>query len=418
MDFSFLHAADLHLGSPFLGLSSNDEELACRVASASREAFEELVDQAISIQVKFVVIAGDIYDGDWKDTTIGHFFNRQMARLAREGIPVYQVRGNHDAESVITSAVTLPDSVNVFSSRRPETFLIPELKVALHGQSFANRAVPENLALTYPAPEPGMFNIGVLHTSCDGRPPHANYAPCSVQDLLQRGYQYWALGHCHEYEVVNTIPPVIFPGNLQGRSIRETGPKGAVVVEVEDGEVTGFSRVPLARIQWALISADLTGVTSEEEAFHIFQAEIQKEVDKARGTPLVLRMILTGTTPLHKMLRTQKERVKDEVYAAASRCTDEIWLESVKVQTSETSTVPTAHDAPLAAIELKALLDSIRGSPEVLQEARAALAQVKGKLPAMEVPPEIFSDEGIANLLDEAGELLLSFGLSSEERIA
>jgi DNA repair exonuclease SbcCD nuclease subunit len=107
MDFSFLHAADLHLGSPFLGLSSNDEELARRVAAASREAFEELVDQAICRQVKFVVIAGDIYDGDWKDTTIGHFFNRQMARLAREGIPVYKVRGNHDAESVITSAVTV-----------------------------------------------------------------------------------------------------------------------------------------------------------------------------------------------------------------------------------------------------------------------------------------------------------------------
>src|ERR1035437_8657283 len=256
MEFFFLHAADLHLGSPFLGLSSTDEDLARRVASASREAFEELVDQAISRQVNFVVIAGDIYDGDWKDTTIGHFFNRQMARLARAGIPVYNVRGNHDAESVITSAVTLPDSVKVFSSKRPETFQIPELRVALHGQSFPNRAVPENLALTYPAPVPGWFNIGVLHTSCDGRPNHDNYAPCSVQDLLQRGYQYWALGHCHEYEVVNLAPPIIFPGNLQGRSIRETGLKGAVVVEVEDGEVTGMPRLRLARIQWALISAD------------------------------------------------------------------------------------------------------------------------------------------------------------------
>ena len=182
MGFSFLHAADLHLGSPFLGLSSNDEELARRVAAASREAFEELVEQAISRQVKFVVIAGDIYDGDWKDTTIGHFFNRQMARLQRAGIPVYKVRGNHDAESVITSAVTLPDSVNVFSSRRPETFLIPELKVALHGQSFANRAVPENLALTYPTPEPGMFNIGVLHTTMRlARHKWSRYSPTCIR---------------------------------------------------------------------------------------------------------------------------------------------------------------------------------------------------------------------------------------------
>ena len=416
MDFSFIHAADLHLGSPFLGLSSNDEELARRVAAASREAFEELVDQAIGRQVKFVVIAGDIYDGDWKDTTIGHFFNRQMAKLQRAGIPVYKVRGNHDAESVITSAVTLPDSVKVFSSKRPETFLIPELKVALHGQSFANRAVPENLALAYPAPEPGMFNIGVLHTSCDGRPPHANYAPCSVQDLLQRGYQYWALGHCHEYEVVNTIPPISFPGNLQGRSIRECGLKGAVVVEVEDGEVTGMSRLPLARIQWALISADLTGATSEEEAFEVIRGEIQKEVNLAGGTPVVFRMVISGSTSLHRMLHAEPGRVVDEVLAAANHCTDAIWLESVKVQTSEPSTASAGQESPLASLDLKSMLDSLRESPVVLKEARAALEVIKGKLPAMVMPPDIFSDESISNLVGEARELLISSELSSEER--
>lgn len=418
MDFSFLHSADLHLGSPFLGLSSNDEELARRVAAASREAFEELVEQAIIRQVKFVVIAGDIYDGDWKDTTIGHFFNRQMARLQRAGIPVYKVRGNHDAESVITSAVTLPDSVKVFSSRRPETFLIPELKVALHGQSFANRAVPENLALTYPAPESGMFNIGVLHTSCDGRPPHANYAPCSVQQLLQRGYQYWALGHCHEYEVVNSAPPIIFPGNLQGRSIRETGQKGAVVVEVKDGEVSNFSRLHLARIQWALISANLTGVASEEEAFEVIRGEIQKVVNLADGTPVVFRMVLSGSTPLHRMLHAEPGRVVDEVLAAANHCTDAIWLESVKVQTSEPSTASAGQNSPLASLDMKSMLDSLRESPEVLKEARAALEVIKGKLPAMDLPTDVFSDESISNLLGEARELLVSSGLSSEERPA
>src|ERR1039458_8131175 len=98
MEFSFLHAADLHLGSPFLGLSSADEDLAKRIASASRDAFEDLVSQAIDRLVSFLIISGDVYDGDWKDTTIGHFFNRQMGRLERAGIPVFTVKGNHDAE--------------------------------------------------------------------------------------------------------------------------------------------------------------------------------------------------------------------------------------------------------------------------------------------------------------------------------
>jgi DNA repair exonuclease SbcCD nuclease subunit len=418
MDFSFLHAADLHLGSPFLGLSSNDEELARGVSAACREAFEELIDQAIRRQVKFVVIAGDIYDGDWKDTTIGHFFNRQVAKLAREKIPVYKVSGNHDAESVITSAVTLPDSVQVFSSKKPQTFRIPELQVALHGQSFATRAVSENLAVKYPAAEPGWFNIGVLHTSCDGRPNHANYAPCSIQDLLQRGYQYWALGHCHEYEVVNSIPPVIFPGNLQGRHIRECGPKGVVIVEVQDGEVSSFSRLQLARIQWALISADLTGAASEEEAFKVIRGEIQKEVDRAGGTPVVFRMVLSGSTPLHRILHAEPERVVDEVLAAANHCTDTIRLESVKIQTSEPSTASAGQDSPLASLDLKTMLDSLRESPEVLKEARAALEVIKGKLPAMNLPPDVFSEEGISSLVGEARELLIASGLSSEERTA
>ena len=252
-----------------------------------------------------------------------------MAKLQRAGIPVYKVRGNHDAESVITSAVTLPESVSVFSSRRPETFRIPEIKVALHGQSFANRAVPENLALAYPAPEPGMFNIGVLHTSCDGRPNHANYAPCSVQDLLQRGYQYWALGHYHGYEVLSSNPPIIFPGNLQGRSIRECGPKGAVIVEVEDGQVSSFTRLHLARIQWAFISADLSEATTETEAFEAIRREIQKEVEQAGSTPVVFRMILSGSTPLHRMLQAEPGKVVDEVLAAANHCSDAIWLQSV-----------------------------------------------------------------------------------------
>jgi DNA repair exonuclease SbcCD nuclease subunit len=234
-----------------------------------------------------------------------------------------------------------------------------------------------------------------------------------VQDLLQRGYQYWALGHCHEYEVVNPVPPIIFPGNLQGRSIRETGLKGAVVVEVEDGEVSNFSRLHLARIQWALISADLTGVTSEEAAFEVIRGEIQKEVDQAGGTPIVFRIVLWGSTPLHRMLHTEPGRVMDEVLAAANHCTDAIWLESVKLQTSEPSTASAGQDSPLASLDLKSMLDSLRESPEVLKEARGALEVIKGKLPAMDLPPDVFSDESISSLVGEARELLVSLGISS-----
>jgi DNA repair exonuclease SbcCD nuclease subunit len=177
MRFTFLHAADLHLGSPLIGLSLKDPEVARRFAAASREAFSDLVTQAIAANVAFVIVAGDVYDGEWRDTSIGLFFNRQVARLDRAGIPVFLLKGNHDAESVVTKTISLPDSVSQFPTSRPGTFRIEDLKVALHGRGFPDRAVPENYALGYPDPVPGWVNIGVLHTSCDGRPGHAVYAP-------------------------------------------------------------------------------------------------------------------------------------------------------------------------------------------------------------------------------------------------
>ena len=142
------------------------------------------------------------------------------------------MKGNHDAASVVTKTIPLPANVTEFPTNRAKTHRIEELKVALHGRSFQDRSANENYALTYPDPVPGFFNIGVLHTSCDGRPPHAPYAPCSVQELAARGYQYWALGHVHIHEFVCRDPWIVYPGNLQGRSVRECGPKGALLVDV------------------------------------------------------------------------------------------------------------------------------------------------------------------------------------------
>lgn len=416
MDFSFIHTADLHLGSPFLGLSSEDPELAKRVASASRDAFEDLVTEAINRSVRFMVISGDVYDGDWRDTTIAHFFNRQMGRLHRGGIPVYLVKGNHDADSVITGSITLPDSVHSFPSRKASTVRLDDLKVAIHGQSFADRAVSENLAASYPKAEPGWFNIGVLHTSCDGRAGHATYAPCDLADLLQLGYQYWALGHVHKYEVLNETPPVIFPGNIQGRHVGECGEKGGVIVEVRDGEIHGFERILLEQIRWAVIEVDLTGIASSNEAFGKIQQAIQTEVNAAASTPLVFRMVLRGKTSLNRSFRADPRQVSDEVLAAAGHCTDLIWLEELKIATLK-STAETADSGnPLANLDFRTLVDSLAGSPDLLREAREAMDIVKCKFPAMPIPDNLFSDEAIAQMIGDAREELLATSSIGEGR--
>ena len=236
--FRFLHTADIHLDSPLQGLEAHKDAPVAEIKGATRRAFDNLVELAVDEGVAFVLISGDLYDGDWKDYNTGLYFAGRMGKLAKAGIKVFIVSGNHDAASNTTRALPLPDNVTIFSNKQPESKKVDDIGVIIHGQGYATKELTENLAAGYPAQESGYFNIGLLHTSLTGRENHARYAPCSQEDLLSRGYDYWALGHVHKREVVSESPPIIFPGNIQGRHIKETGSKGATLVTVEDGRIT------------------------------------------------------------------------------------------------------------------------------------------------------------------------------------
>jgi exonuclease SbcD len=415
MPFSFLHAADLHLGSPFTGLALKDEAVAKRFAAASRDAFSSLVTNAIDAKVAFVVIAGDVYDGEWKDASIGLFFNREVARLERSGIPLYFLKGNHDAESVVTKAISLPDSVHQFPTTKAKTFEIKDLKVALHGRSFPDRAVTENYALTYPAPLPGCFNIGVLHTSCDGRPGHASYAPCTVQDLASRNYQYWALGHVHEYEELSHDPWIVFPGNLQGRNARERGPKGPVIVDVNHGHVARVRRLIVDCARWAEVSVDLDGIDEEPDMLRAITDAIGPVAQDAEGRLLALRVRLEGQTSLHRRLKADPRTFTDEVQAAAHRCHEDIWLERLQIDTKEPGVPTTNQSHPEASLDLGAMLAALEHDPNVHARAAEIVATIADKLPAGIVTGDIPLADDLDKLLGDAGALVLGRTMRQQE---
>ncbi|MCJ2132532.1 DNA repair exonuclease [Methylobacterium sp. J-026] len=401
--FSFIHAADLHLGSPLSGLATRDADLARRLAAAGRQAFEDLVTQAIDRSVAFLVVAGDVYDGDWADNTIGLFFARQVARLDRAGIPTILVRGNHDAESVITRAITLPPSVHVFPANRAGTHRIEALRVALHGRSFQSRAVEENLSLTYPAAVPGWFNLGIIHTSCTGHAAHETYAPCSIADLAARGYEYWALGHIHDYAELSRDPWIVFPGNLQGRSIRECGAKGAVLVEVADGRVTGLTRLALDRARFEQVTVDLAGSSDPRAAIEAVEAALRPLADLAATRLVLVRIHLSGTTKAHDALAADRDSVTAEIQAAAHRLHEDLWLERLKIETRR----PRAPAEPSgAAIDPAALLADLDRDPEFRSRAKAALAEIGGRLPST-VAAEADLDAEFDALCAEAEALIL-----------
>ncbi|MDB5506272.1 MAG: repair exonuclease [Devosia sp.] len=390
--FRFLHAADLHLGSPFRGLALKDAEVARRFSAATRNAFTALIDRALEDAVDFVVIAGDVYDREWKDSAIGLFFNREIARLDRAAIPVFVLKGNHDADSVVTKSVTLPDSVRQFSTKKPETFRLDGLRVALHGQGFSDRAATDNLALAYPTPVPGWFNIGVLHTSLSGRPPHANYAPCTVDELRSRGYDYWALGHAHDFEVVAENPPMVFPGNLQGRSIRETGGKGAVLVTVTDGEVA-LERVLVDQARWHAASLVADGADSLAELLELARPLLREVANAGAGKLLALRLTLRGETPMAASFHANRQQLTDELQAAAQRVHADIWLEKLDLHFTSPRDAVTR---PASAIDLDSLVAAALADPAIAATAATLIRDVTAKLPG-----GLGADTGLGDDLDQ-----------------
>jgi exonuclease SbcD len=298
--FRFIHAADAHIDSPLVGLDAHDGAPLKMLRGETRRAFENLVTLAIDEAVDFVLIAGDLYDGDWPDFSTGLFFIRQMARLRQAGIPVYLVAGNHDAASVLTRRLELPDNVYAFSTRQAETRELDGLPVAVHGRGFPNRRVPEDLTLEYPRPLPGRFNIGLLHTSLTGTGRHDTYAPCTLADLAGKGYDYRALGHVHQPQVLAGDPWVVFPGNLQGRHVREAGPRGCQLVTVNNAlEVVDAVYCPLDVLRWTRLQVELTGADEHEQALARIDDALAAALIEADSRLLAARLVLAGSTSLH-----------------------------------------------------------------------------------------------------------------------
>lgn len=317
---SVVHAADIHLDSPLRGLGRlADEDLVHRLRSATRSAFDNLVDHCIATRPAALLLAGDLYDGDWRDYSTGVHFVARMRDLADVAVPVILVQGNHDAESVISRSLTLPPNVTRLGTDGPETRHLEDAGLAVHGQGFATKAVSTNLAAGYPPAIRGMINIGILHTSVQGYSHHDPYAPCSVADLTGRGYAYFALGHVHARQVLATgRTTVAFSGNLQGRHIRETGPKGALEVRLRPDAEADLTFLPLDVARWHLVTVDVGAARDEAAAYDLVDTEIGRVREEAGTRPVVTRIRLVGVSPLAGRL-ADAERVGHELRPRAAR---------------------------------------------------------------------------------------------------
>ncbi len=367
--FKFIHTADIHLDSPLRGLMRFDGAPVARIQSATREALSNLVQLAIDESVAFVLIAGDLWDCDWPDSAPGLFFIQQAARLRKAEISIYIVKGNHDAESKLTSSIRhWPENVTFFNHKKPHTITLEKWNVAIHGQSYAQQQVTDDLSAGYPKPVRGAFNIGLLHTCLEGG--GTDYAPASIEKLVHRGYEFWALGHSHQRQDLSRDGVHIeFPGNLQGRSMRETGPKGCSLVTVGDDHSVTSEFESLDAVRWEQISveSDDTGLEGA------VRKALQQAVADADGRLLAVRLEVVGSVIGGQRLRDRMDAVAVEV--------GDVWLEKVLVKPSANkvgSSGKVVVPVPLAA-ELCELIASLQADDGAVSQWMAEFAELRGR---------------------------------------
>ncbi len=410
--FKFIHAADIHLDSPLRGLSRYESAPANSIRDACRRAFENLVNLAIEENVAFVLLAGDLYDGDWKDYSTGIFLSQQMGRLGQHNISVFAVAGNHDAANRMTKALDRPANMKLLSARKVETIKLDDLSVVIHGRSFGTQHVDENLATGFGAAENGLLNIGLLHTSLDGREGHADYAPCSADDLRSKGYQYWALGHVHKQEFVSKAPWIVFSGCIQGRHIRETGAKGCVLITVEDGTITEVDNVPLDVLRWVFCNVDLTDVAEMREVLERTRQTIEKERTSADGRPLAMRIRFEGSTKIADGLAAYPERFAQQIKALGAEIAGEdLWIERVENATVGKLDLDSTLSDDSAFGRLLQEILATPGNPEEINGLKDVIADLRQKIPAEAFSADsvlnLDEDQTVERLIEEAKQMLV-----------
>lgn len=380
--YRFVHTADLHLDSPLKSLALRDPALAEVVGNASRQVFKRIINLCLDEAVDALLVAGDLYDGAQTSMKTARFLAQQLGRLDAAGIETFIIRGNHDAEARITAQLVLPPSVHVFGSKAGMVLRDRGgQRIAIHGMSFAKPQAPDSLLRHYQPPVAEAVNIGMMHTSLDGSPGHDPYAPCKLSDLQSSGFHYWALGHIHARAHHAGDVHVVMPGIPQGRDIGEAGEKSVTLVTVaDDGTLTIVPR-PTAVARFARVPVPLDGVDDWRALVGLLGTALRKARRDHPEDHLVLRPVLTGTTPLlWRMQRDQAVLLAEAQMVAEAAGT--LWIDRIVLDCTDATRADTA--GPLA--ELARAVDAMTADAApppaaVLAEADATLDALAKTLP-------------------------------------
>lgn len=391
-----LHTADIHLDSPLKSLALKDEELRVTVQTATRTAFTRLIDLALEESVSALLISGDLFDGAERSAKTAAFLTIQLDRLNVAGIPVFYIKGNHDAENPITGDLELPANVHIFDGRGGRK-QIPDTQIWVHGVSFNGRQAPESLLPKFSAPEPDAINIAMLHTSLAGSEGHDTYAPCSVAELIGMGFDYWALGHVHKRQIYSEAPWVVMPGIPQGRDIGESGPKSATLITVDGNEVQILEVLTSAAV-FLEVNVDVGGVEGDDGLRQRLREVFANTARELAADAGLVRLTLSGRTSRSwQILRDQD--VWRESAAELARNTGKLWIEKLLFELADEDDDPAAERS--AVSELGKLMADIQTEPAFRTDFKETLETLLSEIRAAS-RARLMPDEAAASNLADA----------------
>ena len=414
MRLRFVHAADLHLDSPFTGLkSAAPENVARSLYEATFEAYTNIIDLCITERVDALLVAGDIYDGADRSFRAQHRFIAGLQQLDDAGIRSFVCHGNHDPLDGWEARLDYPPTCYRFGAQfeAVPVFADEPDRAIVHGISYPTRDVYDNLALRLRHVDDEPFSIGLMHANVDNNPSHDLYAPCSLDDLAGSGIDYWALGHVHTHQVLNErSPTVVYPGNSQGRHPNETGARGVYLVEVNDDGNVRMEFRAMDVVRWERTSIDIGAIETEQELLDALDERMQDLLDAADGRPVIARATLSGRGELHGFLRrpdtdVHMAEVVNESWAKRSPF---VWCERIENQTVS----PFDRGVRLKGSDFLAevlrtddraktdpqLLSRLRDGLPDLYEHRRFRPHLSGYVPA---------DEELAALIDESEAIIV-----------
>ena len=331
----FIHSADIHLDTPFKGLASVDPELAGELKNATFKSFEKIIRLCIEHRVDFLLVAGDIFDSKFKSLSAQMKFLDGLNTLSSHGIRAYFICGNHDPLDSWMETLKLPENVVRFGSSKVEEAIFDkngEALAGIYGISYRTNREKRDLASKFPVPKKLPFSIALMHGTVGNPGPHQNYAPFKIEDIAQKGYDYWALGHIHKKEILRKKDPaVVYPGNPQGRDFGETGPRGCFLVEIEENNAPEIRFVETQQSRFENIKIEINNISTINELKEKFESSIKDFTENEFTGTLILRFELEGRTSLHEELRKNSDELKNWINDKYRESTPRVITDKIKI---------------------------------------------------------------------------------------